>query len=467
MAAIPKLGWYGDDFTGATDTLAALAKAGQRALLFLDVPDVARLGEAQRDAGGPLDAVGIAGAARSMAPEAMRAELEPVGRFFAALGVAVMHYKCCSTFDSAPDVGSIGEAVRTLAPHFPNRFRPVVGGQPNIGRYCLFSTLFAAAGTGGAVHRVDRHPTMSVHPVTPMAEADLRRHLAAQGLEGMAALHLPDYGLSGDALARLMDRLMAERPPAMLLDVSRSEDLAIVGRLIWERAVEAPLLAVGPSSVAQALVAHWNAGSAGRVAEEVPLGATDSPVFLMAGSLSPVTRRQVEAAGSYTRIQADAAALCGDPGYAERLLGEVAASLTAGRHTLVWTAPAEAGTADTAQAGRVAAATADFVAAVLRRVALRRVGIAGGDTSSLAVRALGCWGLSYRCTLAPGVTVSRTHADDPAVNGLELMLKGGQMGGEDLFERLLSPSPPRGEGRGEGDALRGYPENPRRASPSP
>jgi uncharacterized protein YgbK (DUF1537 family) len=39
--------------------------------------------------------------------------------------------------------------------------------------------------------------------------------------------------------------------------------------------------------------------------------------------------------------------------------------------------------------------------------------------------------------LAPGVTVSRTHADDPAVDGLELMLKGGQMGGEDLFERLL------------------------------
>ncbi|PWC53468.1 hypothetical protein TSH7_32295 [Azospirillum sp. TSH7] len=427
MAAGPKLGWYGDDFTGATDTLAALAKAGQRALLFLDVPCVARLGEA-----GPLDAVGIAGAARSMTPDAMRAELEPVGRFFAALGVPVMHYKCCSTFDSAPGVGSIGEAVRTLAPHFPNRFRPVVGGQPNIGRYCLFSTLFAAAGTGGTVHRIDRHPTMSVHPVTPMAEADLRRHLAAQGLEGVAALHFPDYGMDGDAL----DGRLAEGAPAVLLDVSRGEDLAVIGRLIWERAEGEPLLAVGPSSVAQALVAHWAVGSGTRT-EEVPLGAADLPVFLMAGSLSPVTRRQVEAAGSYTRIQADAAALCADAGYAEALLGEVAASLRAGRHTLVWTAPAEARTADTAQAGRVAAATAEFVAAVLRSVRLRRVGIAGGDTSSLAVRALGCWGLSYGCTLAPGVTVSRTHADDPAVDGLELMLKGGQMGGEDLFERLL------------------------------
>lgn len=431
MAAGPRLGWYGDDFTGATDTLAALAKAGQRALLFLDVPDVARLGLA-----GPLDAVGIAGAARSMAPDAMRAELEPVGRFFAGLGVPVMHYKCCSTFDSAPHVGSIGEAVRTLAPHFPNRFRPVVGGQPNIGRYCLFSTLFAAAGTGGTVHRIDRHPTMSVHPVTPMAEADLRRHLAAQGLEGMAALHFPDYGMDGDALDGRLERLLAEGPSALLLDVARGEDLAIIGRLIWERAEREALLAVGPSSVAQALVAHWAVGS-GAQTEEVPLGTADSPVFLMAGSLSPVTRRQVEAAGSYTRIQADAAALCADAGYAEALLGEVAASLRAGRHTLVWTAPAEAGTADTAQAGLVAAATAAFVASVLRSVRLRRVGIAGGDTSSLAVRALGCWGLSYRCTLAPGVTVSRTHADDPSVDGLELMLKGGQMGGEDLFERLL------------------------------
>lgn len=436
MPVIPKIGWYGDDFTGATDTLATLAKAGRRALLFLDVPDVARLGAARMAAGGPLDAVGIAGAGRSMPPDALRAELEPVGRFFAALGVPVMHYKCCSTFDSAPTVGSIGEAVRTLAPHFSNRFRPVVGGQPNIGRYCLFSTLFAAAGTGGTVHRIDRHPTMSTHPVTPMAEADLRRHLAAQGLDGVAALHYPDYCLDDAALDIRLERLLAEQPPAILLDVSRSTDLAAVGRLIWSHARREPLLAVGPSGVAQALTAHWDAQSPSAVVEETPLAPAAGPVFLMAGSLSPVTRRQIDAAASYSRIQVDAAALCDDPAYAEALLGEIAASLRAGRHTLAWTAP-DSGSAETGRAGSVAAATAAFVAAVLRAVPLRRVGIAGGDTSSFAVRALGCWGLSYRCTLAPGVTVSRTHANEPAVDGLELMLKGGQMGGDDLFERLL------------------------------
>ncbi len=446
VPAAPCFGWYGDDFTGATDTLAALAQAGRRALLFLDRPDAARLAAA-----GPLDAVGIAGAARTLDPDAMRAELAPVGRFFAGCGVRVMHYKVCSTFDSAPRVGSIGVAAAVLRPFFANPFLPVVGGQPNIGRYCLFGTLFAAAGTGGTVHRLDRHPTMTVHPVTPMTEADLRRHLALQGLAGMAALHYPDYELDAAALDTRLDRLLADRPPAVLLDIGRAADLAVVGRLIGRQAARAPLLAIGPSGVAQALTAHWDADSVSRPAfPETPLAAAGGPVFVMAGSLSPVTRRQVAAAVSYQRIRADAGRLCRDAAYAEGLRATVAGHLRAGRHTLVWTAPAEAASAQTATvaevaaaevaAAEVAAATAAFAAAVLRAVPLRRVGIAGGDTSSLAVRALGCWGLSYRTALAPGVTVSRTHGDGAAADGLELMLKGGQMGPDDLFERLLAPA---------------------------
>jgi uncharacterized protein YgbK (DUF1537 family) len=36
--------------------------------------------------------------------------------------------------------------------------------------------------------------------------------------------------------------------------------------------------------------------------------------------------------------------------------------------------------------------------------------------------------------------VSTLHSDDPSLDGLELMLKGGQMGNEDVFERLIGPS---------------------------
>ncbi|WP_275944841.1 nucleotide-binding domain containing protein, partial [Achromobacter denitrificans] len=65
-----------------------------------------------------------------------------------------------------------------------------------------------------------------------------------------------------------------------------------------------------------------------------------------------------------------------------------------------------------------------------------RVGIAGGDTSSQATLALGLWGLAFRCVLAPGVTVSVARSDDPLIDGMELMLKGGQMGGDFLFDDL-------------------------------
>ncbi len=68
---------------------------------------------------------------------------------------------------------------------------------------------------------------------------------------------------------------------------------------------------------------------------------------------------------------------------------------------------------------------------------VRRAGVAGGDSSSLAVQALGGWALSHAGTLAPGVPLTRLHADTPRLDGLELMLKGGQMGPNDLFERLV------------------------------
>jgi 3-oxoisoapionate kinase len=434
MAAVARYGWYGDDFTGATDTLGALAQAGQRAMLFLGVPSAAHL-----EAAGALDAIGIAGAARAMSPAAMETELEPVGGFFAAQGVRVLHYKCCSTFDSAPHIGSIGAAVRSLRAHFPGATVPIVGGQPNIGRYCLFSNLYAAAGIGGEVHRIDRHPTMSAHPVTPMGEADLRRHLASQGLEGIAAIYYPAYAQSEAALDALMARFAGDGRPAVLLDIAEPAHLAVAGRLIWNEAQKAPLLAVGASSVAQALTAHW-AGKAGDAAPSATTGlaSADGPVFLMVGSLSPVTRRQVEAAGeTYIHFHADAQSLIARDDAADALLADVVAALRDGRNVMVVTAPAEGQTADIASAPRVAEATAAFLAEVMRQAPVMRLGVAGGDTSSRAVAALKLWGLSYLMAPGPGVAICRAHADHPDLDGMEVMLKGGQMGPPDLFVRLV------------------------------
>lgn len=414
----PLYGWYGDDFTGSTDTLATLAVRGFRALLFLRQPS-----EAQLAAAGPLDAIGIAGASRAMAPEAITAELAAVGRFFAGQGVGLMHYKCCSTFDSAPHLGSIGAAVAALKPFFANPLVPILGGQPNLGRYCLFGNLFAAGGDG-TVHRIDHHPTMSRHPVTPMAEADLRRHLAAQGLDPIGLVDYRAYAEGSTGLAQEC----SDGKPAVLFDVATEADLAMIGRLLAASLENGRMLAVGGSSVARAF-------AAGHAPKPSAASATDArhreagPVLALVGSLSPVTRAQVEAARGYARLTVDAGRLLGDESYAAELRTGTISKLGQGDAMLVTEQPAGA----PAAAGAVAEATGRLLSAIMAEARLGRLVVAGGDTSTMAIRSLPLWGLSYRGPCVPGAPLCRAHSDDPRLEGLEIVLKGGQMGPPGFF----------------------------------
>jgi uncharacterized protein YgbK (DUF1537 family) len=428
--------WYGDDFTGASDTLATLAAAGRRVLLFLGAPT-----PAQRAAAGPLDALGIAGIARALAPAAMQAELAPVARCFAEMAPAITHYKCCSTFDSAPGIGNfaLGAAALRRPDHEP--VLAVIGGQPSLGRYCAFGELYATAQAGGEAFRIDRHPTMSRHPVTPMHEADLRRHLGALGLPCVGLVDLRALDAAADDPDRLdaaVQQALADEPEALLFDATDDRHLHSIGRWLWRRAAQRPQLLLGASSVAQAALASWpDAPDAPDAPPDVgAVAAASSPVFVLVGSLSPVTAAQVQqAGGAYERVAVDPARLLHDASALERLVRECSAALARGRSVLaVTTAPVAGGPAplDVARVG------GDLLARVLAlNPPLRRVGVAGGDTSSLALRALGAWALGWAGTLAPGVALTRLHADDPALDGLELMLKGGQMGPPDLFQRLL------------------------------
>ncbi len=449
----PKLAFYADDFTGATDTLATVARAGLRALLFLRPPT-----DAQRQAAGPLDCLGIAGTSRSLRAEAQAQELGAAADYLATLRAPVTHYKTCSTFDSAPEIGSIGHAVGILRQRLNvSGFVPVIGGQPNLGRYCLFGHLFAAFQTGGVAYRLDRHPTMRQHPVTPMCESDLRLHLAAQGMRRMSAIAYPSYADAPDVLDALVDEAIAAGPDGVLFDVGQASHLPVLGRILWQRACREPLLAVGASSVAQALLCHWAGASAMPAAAEpsVASGSSGSsgPVLVLSGSMSPLTAAQIAAADAYLKIPLQVDALLGrDPAAQARAEQEIVSALRTGRDVLAYVCPPDdsAGRAappslpqsaySPAQAASdpalLARACGDLLARILEQVRPACVGVAGGDTSSHAVRALDVWGLSYVGQIDHGAALCRMHADAPHLSGLDIMLKGGQMGGEDIFERL-------------------------------
>jgi uncharacterized protein YgbK (DUF1537 family) len=420
----PSYGWYGDDFTGATDTLATVARRGRRAFLFLQVPDPQKLAQV-----GPLEAVGIAGAARAMEPSEMRAELAPVGAFFRDLGVRILHYKCCSTFDSASARGNIAAAAAILREYVAHGTVAIVGGQPSLGRYCAFSNLFASFGVEGGVFRLDRHPTMSRHPATPMTEADLRKHLAALGIGDVEAIHWPLLAGDPEAVTGEWQRL-STMSSAVLLDALDEQHVDAIGRLLRTESRLHSLLAVGPTSVAQAFLEEEG------IMVSHPPTQMDGPVLAFVGSLSPTTRAQVAAARSYTHMAVDPGSVLSSTDYRERIIDKAATALAQGRHVMLSTAP-QAGDAPHSADADLAPVSAFLVDEVLRRRPVRRLAIAGGDTSSRIVGELGYWGLGYHSQISNGVAVSLARSDDSSRDGMLVMLKGGQMGHEQLFETFL------------------------------
>ena len=171
------LAFYGDDFTGSTDALEFISRAGAKTVLFTETPTAEQL----KSFPG-LEAYGVAGKTRALPADEMEKILLPAFEQIKSTGAKHVHYKVCSTFDSSPTVGSIGKAIDCGATVFKNKIVPVLGGMPVLGRYCVFGNLFAKMGIGsnGKIYRIDKHPSMSKHPVTPMNEGDLRVHLGKQ-----------------------------------------------------------------------------------------------------------------------------------------------------------------------------------------------------------------------------------------------------------------------------------------------
>ncbi|MEY8827681.1 four-carbon acid sugar kinase family protein [Sedimentitalea sp. XS_ASV28] len=392
--------FIGDDFTGASDTLATFASAGWRTRLFLKPPR-------PEDCAG-LDTIGFATSLRAQAPDAALDVIADLWPAIEALAPQTIHLKVCSTFDSSPMIGSIGAIANDLARRFSPKHLAVIGGQPNLGRYCVFGTLFAWA-ADGVVHRIDRHPVMAHHPVTPMTEADLRRLLAAQGLEGL------DLCLSQEAVAL---------PLRTLFDVRDASDIRSIANTL------APLagrrLLIGASSVAQVLTK----GTPGTGYTEPPRPPAHKGVLVFAGSRSPVTKAQVASATEFRCIPV----LPVDFVSPTDLSNTACSALDEGIPVLLHTDPdLDYGmTPD-----ELANASAGLLGEVLAYARIGWLGIAGGDTSSRICELMEFSAIDFLEEISPGVALCRVLHPANQLDGLRLMLKGGQMGDETLFNRFL------------------------------
>jgi uncharacterized protein YgbK (DUF1537 family) len=439
------LAFYGDDFTGSTDAMEALAKSGLRTVLFLSSPTPELIREKFPD----LRCVGVAGTSRAMSPAEMDAEFEPVLRQLWLIGAPVTHYKVCSTFDSSPEIGSIGHVADMVHTSLvPGQMISIVAGAPPLRRFTVFGNHFAAYGE--EVYRLDRHPVMSRHPSTPMHESDLRVHLSHQTRIRIGLMSVTDLSADAERVDACQRAKLEEKPGMLLYDALTDEHLLTVGRLLWQHGQRAPHFVIGSSGVEYALAAHWRASGiiSDQRAEFEPLKPVEQ-MLAVSGSASPMTAQQIEWAGNNgfdcIRIPTEKLA---QPETAEQAQQQLVAhgleSLSAGSSVLLYSA---AGPDDPSihatrerldkSGGRTArvlgTAMGNIARELLKRSGLRRVVIAGGDTSSYATQELGLYALEMLAELTPGAPLCRAYSDDPQFDGLEIALKGGQMGKVDYF----------------------------------
>jgi uncharacterized protein YgbK (DUF1537 family) len=421
--------------------MESLARLGIRTILFVEPPGPEQL---RRFEG--IQAVGVAGVSRSLPTAEMDAELLPVFERFRELNVPVFHYKVCSTFDSSPDIGSIGHAIDLGQETFASPFVPLLVGVPELWRYCVFGNLFARSGPESDVYRLDRHPTMRYHPTTPMAESDLRLHLSRQTAKKIGLFDIS--------------------PEIVLFDVLYEEQLSIIGRLIWEHAKQgdAPLFVVGSSGMGYALTAHWEAIGLLPDSELPPAAGEVDQLVAISGSCSPVAARQISRAieEGFAEIPLEPARLV-DPNEAEEEIGgaveEALRVLGTGRSLVLHTCRGPDDPRIEATVRRLAAvrpralgagpstakifgeALGQIMREVLEKTGIRRAAIAGGDTSGYATRRMGIEALEVKAPFAPAMPVSRAHAAGTPLDGLEVVFKGGQTGKVDFFEGVRRGKP--------------------------
>jgi uncharacterized protein YgbK (DUF1537 family) len=416
----PLLSFLGDDFTGSTDAMESLSRAGLHTILFTNPPT-----RAQLDRHPNLQAFGIASTTRAMNPHEMESTLPPI---FAALkdsGAPIIHYKTCSTFDSSPKIGSIGKVIDIAMNQFNAKVIPTLVGAPSLGRHCVFGNLFAQSGKDSEPFRLDRHPSMSRHPTTPMDEADLRLHLAKQTQKKIGLLDI--LALESSSPEKIFDHLVDTNHEIILIDMLYERQLPLAGALLDHlKDRHKPLFIVGSSGVESALAAHWNHPSK----TFAPL-TNAGPLIAVCGSCSPVTAAQIQHAiqNGFDEIEINPLQI-DEPATAAKASALIQQGKSVVLHTGMGN-PAKR-VSDLASQS-IGPALGAILHRILELSPLRRILIAGGDTSGQIARALSIESLEMIAPLTRGSPLCKISAPNSPAHNLEITFKGGQIGGKDFF----------------------------------
>ncbi|HUG25890.1 3-oxo-tetronate kinase [Piscinibacter sp.] len=414
------LGVIADDFTGATDVASMLVRAGMRTVQVIGVP--------QNEAAPEADAVVVALKSRTTPAAQAVSESLAALRWLRAAGARQFYFKYCSTFDSTP-AGNIGPVAEALMDALGSDFAIACPAFPENGRTVFRGHLFVG-------DQLLSDSGMRTHPLTPMTDADLVRVLQAQSRGRVGLVRHDTVAQGADAVRARFDGLRADGVRLAVADAIDNDGLRVLARAC----ADLPLITAG-SGVALGLPAvyaerGWLTPDA-RAAALPPVGGLSAVV---SGSCSSATHAQVAhwLASGQPGFKVDVHALAEGRPVAVQALAFAQQHLSDGPVLVYATSAADEVRAVQAalgveHAGAMVEECLAQVAASLVDAGVRRLVVAGGETSGAVVQALGVRSLRIGATIDPGVPWTQAEG-----RPLLLALKSGNFGSVDFFAKALA-----------------------------
>ena len=410
------LGAIADDFTGATDLCSMLVRGGMRTVQLIGVP-------AADDPVPDADAVVVALKSRT-APVRQAVEQSLAALHWLQRGGArQFFFKYCSTFDST-DQGNIGPVADALVAELGSGFALACPAFPANARSVYQGYLFV-----GSV--LLNESGMEHHPLTPMTDANLVRVLSRQtdGTVGLVPFATVEKGAG--AIRDAMTALKEQGRRYAIVDAVSDAHLLAIGE-----AASSHALITGGSGVALGLPANFRRAGLLSERDSSSLPPVAGHAAVLAGSCSRATLAQLGFARGHVPVLAlDPLATPDATAMAAAALAWAATRLGDKPVVIAASAPPDQVAAIQARLGRDAAGaliedTMARIAEGLVGLGVRRMVVAGGETSGSVVSRLGVRRLRIGAEIDPGVPWTLAEGAGPA---LLLALKSGNFGATDFF----------------------------------
>ena len=411
------LGCIADDFTGATDLASMLVRGGMRTVQLIGVPGA-------NDPVPDADAVVVALKSRTAPVRQAVDESLAAMRWLQKNGCRQFFFKYCSTFDST-EQGNIGPVADALLAALDGGFALACPAFPANSRSVYQGHLFVGS-------KLLNESGMENHPLTPMKDANLVRVLSRQtdGTVGLVPFAIVDQGAA--AIRKAMTQLKEQGRRYGIVDAVSDTHLVAIGE-----AAAGHALITGGSGVAMGLPENFRrAGLLTAEGDPGVLPEISGFAAVLAGSCSRTTLFQIGTARAHVpTLELDALTTPDANALAAQALAWMDGKLGTTPVVISASAPPDKVAALQAKLGRDAAGALveqalAAIAEALVAKGVRRLVVAGGETSGAVVARLGVKSLRIGPEIDPGVPW--TYAEGTG-EPLLLALKSGNFGAPDFF----------------------------------